>query len=366
MLHICLKNEGSKQRRACKWRKWAIVASLLTVLLWQTALRGAGAAEEGVAVTMEAEGTGIWTVCLSRDLYGICGGRSMALLLKIYAPRGYTVAHVESAEGADGLVLTVGQSGGEAVTVLLDGIPSDVGNEGEPCSILRVICEETKGKNEHGWADPEAYPTVTAGKYGELAVYVMGKEGVEVIPLLFTPPEMIETSDGTSFPAEQETDGESAVETDLSSDPLGPWDTLDSEGKPSESSPAETVGSMDAQDPFENANGCFMGCRETAVREGYFSVQFLFSGEGKGTPVICVEGRGTLTLTVSFTETLRVRDGKSTVTYGGGWSLCSFSGLSSRERYRFFVDTGEGYAEAVYENGHFTGFEKQGKDLWKS
>lgn len=312
--------------------------------------------EKEVTVTVQKEEAGVWALCLSRDLYGICDGENMALLLRIHAPHGSRIAKVETASGADGLVVTVGESGGDSVTVLLDGRPFK--EEGEPSPLLRVFPEESVGETGRGWEDPDAYPTVTAGGYGDLAVYVMGKEGVEVIPLRFMPPKEVGASGEISVSGTGETGSETSEET------AEPTETLENAEWPEESTQAESPGTDDGSMPPEAGHSRFMGCRETAVRNGRFTVEFLFRGKGKETPVHCAKGGGLLTLTVYSVETLTVREGGSTVTYGGEWRVCKFSGLSSHGQYLFFVDTGEEYVEVLYVNGCFAGFEKGREVSW--
>ena len=79
-------------------------------------------------------------------------------------------------------------------------------------------------------------------------------------------------------------------------------------------------------------------------------MQFLFGGEGEGTPVLCMEGGGLLHLSCG------IMDGLS-----GAWGqevsrFCIAQGLLADRRYVFWVGTEEGFVTVTYEGGCFMGF----------
>ncbi|MBO5511956.1 MAG: hypothetical protein J6B24_09505 [Clostridia bacterium] len=253
-------------------------------------------------------------MCLSRGLYELAGERDLALLINLEASEGYTVEAVEPGEGAEGLTLTVGTLPARSVAVLLDG-RVQAGAEG---AILRV-------KLSCGGEDEPlqgGYMGVTGGRYGEFALYTRNEAGeVELIPLVWMSGREEETEDVT---AETVTEGEETAAEER--------DTVGAVTR--ESDETETVEPR----PIDR----FLGCRETAVKEGRFAVQFLFSGSGRDTPVICLEGGGVLSLEVTYRE--------------DGVSFCTFRGLDGEGSYVFGVYTEQGWISVRYEKGRFCGF----------
>lgn len=277
------------------------------------------AGEENIAaVTVTAEAVdpacGEWAVCLSHSLYELAGERDLALLVTVEAAEGYTVEAVEPGEGAEGLILTVGTLPARSVAVLLDG-RVQAGAEG---AILRVKlgCAGEDEPLQGG------YMGVTGGKYGEFALYTRNEAGeVELIPLVWMSGREEETEDVTAETAAEPE--ETAAEE---------RDTVGAVTR--ESDETETV------EPHPTDR--FLGCRETAVKEGRFAVQFLFSGSGRDTPVVCIKGGGVLSL-----EVIRGEDGVS---------FCTFRGLDGEGSYEFWVYTERGWISVRYEEGRFCGF----------
>jgi hypothetical protein len=168
--------------------------------------------------------------------------------------------------------------------------------------------------------------SVTGGKYGEFALYIRDESGkVELIPLVWggDREESGEvTGNGTDETAETATEQKETI-------PAEKWDTEESVKQEPETEEPRPVND-------------FLGCRETAVREGRFSVQFLFFGVGGDTPVICIKGGGILSL-----EVIRGED---------GGSFCTFRGLDGEGSYEFWVYTERGWISVRYEKGRFCGF----------
>jgi hypothetical protein len=278
--------------------------------------------ENIAAVTVTAEAVdpacGEWAVCLSHSLYELAGERDMALLVTVEAAEGYTVEAVELGAGAEGLTLTVGEHPAGSVSVLLDGRVQR-GAEG---AILRVklgVLEE-KRPIRGGYMD------VTGGKYGEFALYIRDKSGkVELIPLVWCGDR--EESGEVTGSITEETD--ETVTEQKETIPAEKWDTEESVKQEPETEEPRPVND-------------FLGCRETAVREGRFSVQFLFFGAGGDTPVVCIKGGGVLSL-----EVIRGEDGVS---------FCTFRGLDGEGSYEFWVYTERGWISVRYEKGRFCGF----------
>ena len=281
------------------------------------------AGEENIAaVTVTAEvmdpACGEWAVCLSHSLYELAGERDLALLVTVEAAEGYTVEAVGLGEGAGGLTLTAGKMPARSVSVLLDGRVQR-GAEGAILRIKLGVLEE-KQPIQGG------YMGVTGGKYGEFALYIRDESGkVELIPLVLGDDR--EESGEVTGNVTEETDETITGQEETISDEK--WDTEGSVKQEPETEEPRPVND-------------FLGCRETAVREGRFSVQFLFFGAGGDTPVVCITGGGVLSL-----EVIRGEDGVS---------FCTFRGLDGEGSYEFWVYTERGWISVRYEKGRFCGF----------
>jgi hypothetical protein len=107
----------------------------------------------------------------------------------------------------------------------------------------------------------------------------------------------------------------------------------------SDTNPPETEKIQDA------IPSVFLGCRETGVTGGTYTVQFLFKGDGEHTPVICMEGGGILLARSAGVEVK-----------GDVLNACSFFGLKHDRTYTFLVGTDKGWVEVTYEKGRFAGF----------
>ena len=282
------------------------------------------AGEENIAaVTVTAEAVdpacGEWAVCLSHSLYELAGERDMAFLVTVEAAEGYTVEAVGLGEGAEGLILTAGKMPARSVSVLLDGRV----RRGAEGAILRVKL----GVLEEKQPIQGGYMGVTGGKYGEFALYIRdGSGNVELIPLLWCGDREKESGEVTGNVTEETDETITGQEETTSDEKLDTEESVKQEPETEEPRPVND----------------FLGCRETAVREGRFSVQFLFFGAGGDTPVVCIKGGGVLSL-----EVIRGEDGVS---------LCTFRGLDGEGSYEFWVYTERGWISVRYEKGRFCGF----------
>ena len=270
---------------------------------------------EGISLSVLREDKGVWRVCLSRGLEEITEGRAMAFLFALEMSEGMEIDRVEACGGAEGLHLTVGEAVGYRVSVLLDGYAAEVGEEAENGTILRIY---TKGEG--------GYMGVTAGDYGEMGIYCLREDGqVTLIPVRIMEESPLET-------------GEIATETTHTEPESVPLlEETEAETHPCTS--GEAVPETESPTSLPNR---FMGCRETSPRDGVFSAQFLFYGEGEETPIVCFGGGGVIELEITKRE--------------DGWSFCTFRGLDGEGRYEFWVYTQDGWVSAVYEKGKFQGF----------
>lgn len=315
------------------WKAFAGWGIGLSAALWMICLSLTvfGAVGEGAEpdLTVRREGEGLWSLRISSALVQRVGDDPVALLMEIDLPRDLRVVGIRKGKGAEGLVLNHGDLSAHEVRVLLDGRLS----EGE---ILWIQGE----KHPHETAKEGGYVGVTGANGDELVLFVLREDGrVERIPVSV----MVEEWETEKDPPEDVTERESEPRED----PPAEFETMaevtdtEYESPPTEST-EETKGQSGEVPPLP----CFLGCRETGVTDGKYTVQFLFAGHE--TPVVCMEGGDLLTVTCGTVEP--VTGGR------GSWSACTFTGLFAGRRYVFWVYTAEGWITAVYEEGRFAGY----------
>lgn len=255
------------------------------------------------------------------DLHGMAGSDPAALLLEVEIPAGWRLREITAGEGADGMTLTHGEGCEGRVKVLLDGVCR--GEADQP--ILWLMCE----KNSDFATDTGGYVGVTGAEGGDVILYILRDGGsIEEIPLAVewkgwtdttetledtTEDFFLETADP---PAETTAEEESAAETDI---PLHPKPTA-----------------------------VFLGCRETGIMNGVYGVQFLFGGEGDGTPILCIEGGCLL-----YAECGKAAD---VIVAGEQADFCTLWGLLPDRRYVFWIPAEGGWITVTYEGGRFAGF----------
>lgn len=256
------------------------------------------------------------------DLHGMAGYDSAALLLEVEIPAGWWLREIRLGEGADGMTLTHGEGCEGRVKVLLDGVCR--GEADQPIVWLR--CE----KIYDSAADTEGRVGVTGAEGGEVILYVLRDGGfMEEIPLEvewkgWT--DTTETGEDTTEDVFLETADPPAAETTAE-----------------EESAAET----DSPLPPKSA-AVFLGCRETGIMNGVYGVQFLFGGEGDGTPILCMEGGGLL-----YAECGKAAD---VIVAGEQADACTLWGLLPHRRYVFCIPAEGGWITVTYEGGRFVGF----------
>lgn len=302
------------------------------------------ASEKPVTLTVLREGEEVWTVNLSHGLDRLTEGRVMALLLTLEIPDGTRIREIQACGSARDLKLTVGEAVENKISVLLDGYAAEGDRETENRAILKIYTYGSGG-----------YMGVTAGKYGELAIYSLGEDGqCVIIPLEIRRDTQEDSKESlTETGGEPDGEGETETGTEESREESPPC----TEGEAETDTGAETEGKPQGKPAIQEGNR-FMGCRETPPENGFFSVQLLFYGTGRETPAVCPEGGGTVTLRVEYGLDLNPNRGGSFLKeYGeGDWSACTFSGLSAERTYVFLIFTHGKTVRAVYENGSFTGY----------
>ena len=255
------------------------------------------------------------------DLPDLAGSDPMALLLEVEIPAGWRVQEITAGEGAKGLTLTYGGDHGR-VRILLDGVCH--GEENRP--ILWIRCEKTPDfvPNTGG------YMGVTGAEGGKLTLYILRDGGLaDEISLSVQ-------GDGWWGAVTDTTDTTEENDEDI------PFDTAD---PPATETTTEEVIDVPLPPP---PTAVFLGCRETQVIEGVYGVQFLFGGEGDGTPILCMEGGGVL-----YAECGKVED---VVVNGRQADVCTLWGLLANRWYEFWIPTEGGWITVTYEGGEFMGF----------
>ena len=251
------------------------------------------------------------------DLHGMAGYDPAALLLEVEIPAGWWLREIKLGEGADGMTLTHGGEREGRVKVLLDGVCR--GEADQPIVWLR--CE----KIYDSAADTEGRVGVTGAEGGEVILYVLRDgESMEEIPLEVEWKGWTDTTETL-----EDTTEDVFLET---ADP-----------------PAETTAEEETDIPLpQKPTAVFLGCRETGIMNGVYGVQFLFGGEGDGTPILCMEGGGLL-----YAEC-----GKSVdvIVAGEQADFCTLWGLLPHRRYVFWIPAEGGWITVTYEGGRFAGF----------
>ena len=208
-------------------------------------------------------------------MHSLTGDCPAAILMEISAPDGCRWQDVSAGEGAEGMILTHGDLGNETIKILLDGIFE--GDSGSP--LLWLWLDSPLGLGEQ--------VTVTGEGGGELFLYILRKGGqVERIPL-----SVVWEGENTLETTETAETAEETVEDETG----GASETTDTQGRTESNTAPDSVCPLPT-DPDPSPVATFLGCRETGVTEGTYAVQFLFGGEGEGTPVLCMEGGGILSL----------------------------------------------------------------------
>lgn len=308
----------------------------------------------------EGQERGVWYICLSRGLYEVCGGGTVALRFSVKAPAGWVIGEITAAGGAEGMTLTAATSDGNtAARILLDGKPfaSTPGYEQRrEFPLIKVSFSPTDESRRTEMSAP-----LLAVEDGCMYYIknINGKEEICTVPVYVV--EFAETvcpqtgCPQTSCP--QESDQRDIGTGELSEVGEGS-DFPDGEltGPPEETKASPLMNDETERLPMP----LFVGCQETPVRDGQFAVRFLFYAteeQGSHTPVVCATGGGVLTLAVTASDTVFEMTAEGLIAHeakGGRWLICTFSGLSEQRSYLFLV-YGEGTVWTVcYQNGVFS------------
>ena len=319
---------GMKQRiwKKSFWRRGIILllAVLFIPILELSAespsVSPAASPKEDASPTMvvRREEEDLWSLWITPRLYGLTAGEPAAILLRIHAPDGRFVREITGGYGTRGMTLTHGELPAGEVGVLLDGRLSEAADG----AILWVRMEESRElllkQGDH--------MGVTGGDGDPTTLFVLQRDGhVLEIPL---------TVEVDPSGWREDSCQDSCLESDEET-----TGSVTEQPPASETNPPETEKIQDA------IPSVFLGCRETGVTGGAYTVQFLFKGDGEHTPVICMEGGGIL---LARSAEVEVK--------GDVLNACSFFGLKHDRTYTFLVGTDRGWVEVTYEKGRFAGF----------
>ena len=308
-----------------------LLASAFGVLLAVAFLAGwrDPQATSSVRLYLQESPDGGLYLCADPPLQEVGSGGALALGLTLSVSEGGSWGEITTAEGAEGMTLTVGKlsSDGRIVKILLDGSPT-----GDACRLFRL----------------EVAPHDVGVRFAETdGVYCLDPLGnIKKIPLTaedFTPRKGEETTVGIR-------DEEAPPPPPMQeSPPEHAWESSDN------GSGGEVTTSSPEPETAVPPPPLFVGCQETPVADGVFAVRFLFWGEALGeTPVICLRGGGGLQAENQLISE-EVSEKK------GEFSACTFRGLQEDGVYTFLVYTREGVVEVRYHGGQFLGFEPRSR-----
>jgi hypothetical protein len=252
--------------------------------------------------------TSVWYLSMSAWPDEISNEKTVAFLWRFELTEGWEISSVWGIGAGEELSVTVGDG-----MMLIDGIlhfesfsetPEILRIEAQTCTESTDICRLN----------------VVSGK-NDLIYYVDGAEGVRTCPYQIWNLSK-ETTD---------------METSEMPDTEDVW--------------------ADTEVPIQWNTPVYAGCQETTVISDVYAVRFFFVGQG--TPVICMEGGGFLSMKISQTDTIeewtesRVKIYKTANPQG--WSVCTFRNLSVYRDYVFFIYEQERIIRIRYTNGRFMG-----------
>lgn len=273
----------------------------------------------------------LWSLWITPRLYGLTAGEPAALLLRIHAPDGRFVREITGGYGTRGMTLTHGELPAGEVGVLLDGRLSEAADGAILWVRMKESRDQTQKQGDH--------MGVTGGDGDPTTLFVLQRGGhVSEIPLTVEVDPSGWREDSCQDSSSQDSCQDSSEDScqDSNEETTG---SVTDQPSASDTNPPETE---KIEDVFPST---FLGCRETGVTGGVYTVQFLFKGDGEHTPVICMEGGGILLARSAEVEV-----------QGDVLNACSFFGLKHDRTYTFLVGTDRGWVEVTYEKGRFAGF----------
>lgn len=259
--------------------------------------------------------TAIWYLCLSEWPESLRNGKTFAVLFRFELSDGWRISSVQGFENSVWLTW-------EDTVILLDG-PLAVVDQSDSSIMLRIEIRKYRESQEdcrfQGISDDD-----------NLIYYVDESGRIDTCPY------QIRSS-------EEETENPAITEE---------LDTV------SDANETETLSfASESEKPTPWNTPVYAGCQETTVISDVYAVRFFFVGQG--TPVICMEGGGFLSMKISQTDIIeewtesRVKIYKTANPQG--WSVCTFRNLSVYRDYVFFIYEQERIIRIRYTNGRFMG-----------
>ena len=213
----------------------------------------------------------LWSLWITPRLYGLTEGEPAALLLRIHAPDGRFVREITEGYGTRGMTLTHGELPAGEVGVLLDGRLSEAADG----AILWVRMEESRDlllkQGDH--------MGVTGGDGDPTTLFVLQRDGhVSEIPLTVKVDQSGWREDSCQDSCQDSSCPDSSEDNCLDSNE-------ETTGSVTEQPPASDTNPPETEKIQDAIPSVFLGCRETGVTGGVYTVQFLFKGDGEHTPL---------------------------------------------------------------------------------
>ncbi len=326
---------------------WFILFSLLCVLVFRVSTYGLESSDgmknsqEKICFFWEEDENGmevgrrILYLYASPALRITAGEEDFAVLLNFSLRKGWEVQSVQGICEGSKLNCTVGNG-----CILLDGVleGGDISAEREPVCLLVM---EAVAENH----SVEVFPFDIQWNRGEKdLLYVRGKDK-HIDSYSFWYGENSLFYDETVTPSSEQTFSEPIVSGKEE------INTMESEMYPS-----ETSGSIsDKPEAGIHDPVTYLGCQETPVRDGYYSVRFLFYGSS--CPSIQVQGGGVLYETVTHPDRVDMwKDGNEYFFYPDhkkDITVCTFRGLMDSREYKFLIQTENSDIMIMYTYGKY-------------
>jgi hypothetical protein len=261
-------------------------------------------------------------------------GRTVALLLRVTLPEGWSLCDVVPLEDTAGLTVTVGRTE-RGFRILLDGVLSlSPENTDAPFGLLRMGVSAAESA-----ADTDGTELRAEGDF-----YWIGEDG-DICACPLATADLSTDSTDDMDKSDMDTSTEKATESPENARPEVPFETAADTDRMETDPPLSETECLPAEQQ-EGWEAVYAGCQETPPRNGTYSVRFLFC---RGSAVVCVRGGGALTLTVSHSRVVSAAE----TAYPGDWTLCTFRGLRETGEYVFRVFSEGEEIEIRYGNGRF-------------
>ena len=292
-----------------------------------------------------SKGEAMAYICADSSLYEISGGGAVGIIMTLELSSGWAFGEAvlpkEFPDETEGMTVTArADEYGDTLNILLDGTPPAT-DEKDEVRLVKV--------NLKSLADVTSLSIGLSVKGGIYYTRGNGEICTQPVKVMGYIPDPVGTEDSDENLQEstgEEDDSTATIETMIPqvSDSVSEHDTE-----------RETCIETNVEDeppvPF-----VYVGCQETPVTEGEYSVRLLFFGD---LPAVLVEGGGYLTVEIENTHLVEAYVGGETRRYQGDWLLCTFHGLREDREYTFSIPSAQGEVNISYRDGRFRGYEER-------